>query len=79
MMSVLYQTPHGQKKDSEAENQGPDLHVLLTVQCEDSVLAVHPAPSEQVEHQVAALLEGVGASGASEVRAICTDAPAGRA
>ena len=29
----------------------------------------------QVEHQVAALLEGVGSAGAGEVRGICSDAP----
>jgi hypothetical protein len=75
LMSVLYQTPHGQKKDKDTENQGPDLHVFLTVQCEDSVLVVHPAPSEKVEHQIAALLEGVGAGGAGQVRGICSDSP----
>ena len=75
MMTVLYQVPHGASKAGSDPLGAPGLHVLLTVQCQDSILNVHGAPSEDQCHQVAALRGAVSAEHASRVLMICSDNP----
>ena len=74
-MSVLYQVPHGQRRDSLGEASRQGIHTLLTVQCQESVLNVHPAPSEGSPHQIRALRDGISRSGAHKVLMICSDSP----
>jgi hypothetical protein len=77
LMSVLYQVPHGMSHDrADDEDDGGDgLHVLLTVQCKDSLLNIHGAYSENPIYQVQALCESVGKGEAKQVRMICSDSP----
>jgi hypothetical protein len=75
VMSVLYQRSHGQAKAPTPTNGNDEIHVLLTVQCKESVLLVHPAPSEAAPYQLAALRDGLGHEGLEQVLLLFSDAP----
>ena len=75
LMSVLYQVPHGQKRQIDAGNSQDGLHVLLTVQCSESILNIHGAPSESAPHQVEALRGSVRKQDLNKVLMICSDYP----
>ena len=74
MLSVLYQIPHGTKKDEQNRNAASGVHTLLTVQCPDSYLLVKPAPSEGFDHQLVALTEACGPD-VADVHLIYSDNP----
>ena len=73
LLSVLYQTRHGDRKEDADLPHTPGLHVQLSVQTQDTVLLVKPYPSEG--HQIGALREAVGRSGAAEVKLVLSDNP----
>ena len=75
LLSVLYQEKHGAQSRPTADDS-QEVHVLLTVQCLESVLLVKAAPSEAPRHQVEALDEAVGTHGATQLRLLFSDDPA---
>jgi hypothetical protein len=75
LLSVLYQTPHGGKRDKSKEEPTDGSHVMLSVTCYDSVLLTKAAPSEFFTWQFEALKEAVGEGGAEDVLILLSDDP----
>ena len=60
LLSILYQTKHGDRLDRSVVDDTEHLHAVLSVQCKDTVLLVKPVPKEAHPHTELALIEGVG-------------------
>jgi hypothetical protein len=72
---VLFQAPHGVARSNQANENDPNIHVLLSVQCPDTVLLITAVPSESWQYQVPALVEAAGPGGVTEVRLVFSDSP----
>ena len=57
LMSVLYQTQLGTEPDKTVAQPTEQLHVVLSVQCQDTILLVKPAPWETYPYLVDALVK----------------------
>ena len=74
LMNILYQVPHG-SRISETVGQGRDARVLLSVRSADSIIHLHVAPNEGIEHQRIALNSAVGDHRPRDTRLLLSDSP----
>ena len=73
-VNILYQVPHG-SRISETVGQGRDARVLLSVMRADSIIHLHVAPDEGIEHQRIALNSAVGDHPPRDTRLLLSDSP----
>ena len=73
-MNILYQVPHG-SRISETVGQGLDARVLLSVMRAESIIHLHVAPDEGIEHQRIALNSAVGDHRPRDTRLLLSDSP----
>ena len=73
-VNILYQVPHG-SRISETVGQAGDARVLLSVMRADSIIHLHVAPDEGIEHQRIALNSAVGDHRPRDTRLLLSDSP----
>ena len=75
LMSVLYQTPHGQAVRPGVRNKGNAIHCVHTVACPGMILLSKPQFSEHQSLQLDSLLEATGEDGCGDVEFVFSDHP----